>query len=221
MNRVEIKEKAKEMIKGNKWFIWKPLIIVGLIIAVIEGIAMGLDSALGLTKESTIELFGTTFKYTNTGIITSIASCFTGFIGSAFAVSYAHYILSFVRGKKLEMKDVIEFMKKNWVIAFLVGLLTGLAVIAGFILLIIPAFIISIGLMFYREVCADNLKMSATDIIKKTWATTKGYKMDLFIFGLSFLGWAILATLTFGILYIWLAPYMIVASTLAYEKIKK
>ena len=45
--------------------------------------------------------------------------------------------------------------------------------------------------------------------------------MDLFIFGLSFIGWTILASLTLGLLYIWLMPYMIVATTLLYEELKK
>ena len=220
MNRVEIKNKAKEMIKGNKWFIWKPLIIIGLILAVIEGIAFGLDTAFGLTKEVTYELFGTTTKYTTGGIITNIVSIFTGIVGSAFYVGYAYYLLSFVRGKKLEMKDIFDFMKKYWVIAFLVGLLTGLCILVGMILLVIPGIIAAIGLMFYREVCADHPEMKATELVKKAWAMTKGHKMDLFVMGLSFFGWILLAPLTFGILYIWLMPYMLVAFTLTYEELK-
>ena len=57
--------------------------------------------------------------------------------------------------------------------------------------------------------------------MKESWNLTKGYKMDLFIFGLSFIGWAILAPFSLGLLYIWLMPYMIIATTLLYEELKK
>lgn len=221
MDRIGLKTKAKELMKDNKWFIWKPLIIVGLVLGVIEGIAIGLDYAFGFMKSSTMELFGTTVTYNQSGIISSIVGTFTGIASSAFSVAYAYYILSFVRGKKLELKDAIEFMKKHWVVAFLVGLLTGLIVLGCTILLIVPGIIAAIGLMYYKEVCADNPNMKAMDIVKKSWEMTKGHKMDLFVLGLSFIGWDILATLTFGIGYIWLMPYMIITFTLAYEKLKK
>ena len=221
MNRVEIKNKAKEMIRGNKWHIWKPLICIGLCIMVIEAIAFGLDSALGLTKEVTTEMFGTKVTYTSSGIISSIVGVFTGIAGSALTIAYAYYILSFVRGKKLELKDVLDFMKKHWVISFLVSLVVGIFIALGFMLLVVPGIILSVGLMFYQEVCADNPNMRVMEIIKKSWAMTNGHKMDLFVMGLSFIGWAMLASLTLGILYIWLMPYMVVAFTLAYEKLKK
>lgn len=220
MNRVEIKNKAKEMIKGNKWYLWKPLIIIGLVIAVIEGIAFGLDSALGLASKDVVEIFGTKVTVHNSGIISSIVGIVTGFAGSALTIAYAHYVLSFVRGKKEELKDVIEFMKKHWVKAFVVSLLADLFILLGFIVLVIPGIIVSIGLMFYQEVCADDPSKGAMDVIRKSWEITKGHKMDLFVMGLSFIGWAMLASLTFGILYIWLMPYMVVAFTLAYEKLK-
>ena len=221
MNRVEIKNKAKEMIKGNKWYIWKPMIIIGLVIALVDGIAFGLDAAFGLTKETTMELLGTKTTYTQPGIISTIVGIFTGIAGSALSVGYSYYILSFVRGKKMELKDVIDFMKKHWVIAFISGLLVGLSIVLGMILLIVPGIILTIGLMYYQEVCADNPSLKATEIVRKSWEMTKGHKMDLFVMGLSFIGWAMLTGLTFGILTIWLTPYIVVSFTLAYEEIKK
>ena len=221
MDRVQLKNKAKELIRGNKWYLWKPVIIIGLVIGVIEGIAFGLDSALGTTYTQTIELFGQTSTYNYGGYISSIVGIFTTIASSALAVAYAYYVLSFVRGSKLEVKDVLDFMKKHWVVSILVTLLVGLIIIGCSIALIIPGIIASIGLMFYKEVCADNPEMKPMEIVKKSWAITKGHKMELFIMGLSFIGWEIVAGFTFGILFIWLVPYMTVTFTLAYEELKK
>ena len=221
MNRVELKNKAKELVKGNKWYIWKPLVIFGLAIAIIEGIAVGLDFAFGFAKVETVNVLGVPTTQYSAGYIAMIVGIFTGIASAAFQVGYAHYVLSFIRGVKLELKDVIEFMKKHWVISFTVGLVTGLIIACGMILLVIPGIIAAIGLMYYKEVCADNPEMKTMDIVKKAWEMTKGHKMDLFVLGLSFIGWSILASFTFGILYIWLMPYMTVTLALAYEELKK
>ena len=221
MDRVELKNKAKELIKGNKWYILKPLIIIGLVLLVIDAIAIGIDFALGFSKLETVQVMGMNVTKYSSGIITNIVGVFTGLAGSALTVAYAYYILSFVRGKRLELKDVIDFMKKHWLIAFLASLLTGLIIIGCSLLLVVPGIIAAIGLSYYEEVCADNPDMKALDIVKKSWEMTKGHKMELFVLGLSFIGWSLVATFTLGILYIWLAPYMTVTFTLFYEQIKK
>lgn len=221
MNRVELKNKAKELIKDNKWHLWKPLIIIGLVIGIIEGIAFGLDYAFGFIKTETVTVMGVTTTQTSGGVISLVVGIFTGLVSSALSIAYAHYVLSFVRGKKEELKDVIDFMKKHWVKAFVVSFLTGLFITLGFIALVIPGIIASVGLMFYQEVCADDPEMGAMDVIRKSWEITKGHKMDLFVMGLSFIGWCFVAGLTFGILYIWVLPYIVVAFTLAYEELKK
>ena len=221
MNRAELKSKAKELVRGNKWYILKPVVIIGLIIVIIEAIAAGLDFGLGFAKVETVTEFGMTSTRITGGYITLLVGIFTGFASSALSVAYAHYILSFVRGKRLELSDVIDFMKKNWWLAFVVGLISGLIVLGCSILFLIPGIIASVGLTYYQEVCADNLDMKATEIIKKAWNMTKGHKLDLFVLSLSFIGWTIVASLTFGILYIWLTPYMTITFTLFYEQIKK
>ena len=45
--------------------------------------------------------------------------------------------------------------------------------------------------------------------------------MDYFVFGLSFIGWALLIAPTFGLIMIWLFPYMTVANAIYYEKLKQ
>ena len=221
MNRVELKNKAKELIKDNKWYILKPVVMFGLAVMAISIIAYLLDTAFGLTTNETVMVGKVAFTSHSGGIITDIVGTLSGLAGGVFGVAYAYYILNFVRGNKMEMSDIVDWAKKHWVIAILVSLLTGLITIVGFILLVIPGFIAAIGLMFYKEVCADNPELKALEIVKKAWNTTNGYKLDLFVLSLSFIGWAILAVFTFGILYIWLAPYMTVTLTLAYEELKK
>ncbi len=205
MNRVEIKNKAKEMIRGNKWYIWKPMVMFGLI-----GFVLGF--IFGLIGPSLGDA-GT--------IVMGILYCALGLFEAAFMIAYAKYLIEFIRGNKMEWKDVFVFAKDHFVSFLILSIVVGINIAIGSILLIIPGIIASIGLMFYQEVAADNPEMGCMDVMKKSWEITKGHKMDLFVMMLSFIGWEIVTSLTFGILYIWLFPYMMVAFTLAYEELKK
>lgn len=49
---------------------------------------------------------------------------------------------------------------------------------------------------------------------------TNGYKSKLFVLQLSFIGWMLLAPLTLGLLFIWLAPNMNAATANFYLAIK-
>ena len=57
-------------------------------------------------------------------------------------------------------------------------------------------------------VLAENKGMTASECIDKSKAITDGYKGELFVLGLSFIGWALLGGITFGIAFIWIMPYM-------------
>ena len=208
MDRVAIKEQAKKMIRDNKWYIWKPLVLVELIlfaILFVIGFILGLLNVDGNAMKT----------------ITGILSIITGLFESAFMVGYAKYVLEFTRGNKMEWKETINYAKSHLGIAIITTILVGLIIVGCSILLVIPGIIAAIGLSFYQEVMVDNENLSAIEVIKKSWNITKGHKMDLFVLILSFIGWEILAGFTFGILYIWLFPYMQVTLVLAYESFKK
>ncbi len=206
MNRVEIKEEAKKLAFNNKWYLWKPLVIVSLIISLISGICTGLvGNDAGTTSKIIV------------GLVTTVLSL----VECVFMVGYAHYVLEFVRGNRYEWKETIEFAKKHWQVSLIVSIIVGLIAAVGSILLVIPGIIAAIGLMFYQEVIVDNTDMPFMDIIKKAWQITNGHKMELFVFLLSFIGWFFLIGITFGIAAIWVAPYVTVAFTLAYEKLRK
>jgi uncharacterized membrane protein len=222
MDRVAIKNKAKEMIRGNKWYIWKPYLIMMLIAlgAVVVGVLI--DGLLGFVKEETVEVLGVKTTNYSLGPFSGIISIVASFVEAVFTVWYCKYLLDFVHGVKKEfnLKAFFEYFKKYWVICFVASLLVGLNIIIGTILLIVPGIMATFGLMLYAYTIAEEPELRVTDALRKTWALTNGHKMELFILVLSFIGWEIVAGFTLGILYIWLIPYMMVTVTLAYESLK-
>ena len=89
------------------------------------------------------------------------------------------------------------------------------------LLLVIPGSIkaYSYSMTFY--ILRENPEMTAGDAITASQKMMDGHKMDLFLLSLSFIGWAILASITFGIGYLWLIPYIYTAYAAFYETLKK
>lgn len=206
MKRSELKTKAKELVRGNKWYLWKPIVMVTLIVMII-GIIVSI--VLSNISDPTGKIIA--------GIIDFVLSLFE----TAFMIAYAKYVIEFVRGKKMDWKETLTNVKEHFWLYLVVTYIVNMLIFGATILLVVPGIIASLGLVFYQEVCADSPELGDVDIIKKAWRMTKGYKLDIFVLGLSFIGWAILGCLTLGILYIWLMPYMVVTYTLLYEKLNK
>ena len=66
----------------------------------------------------------------------------------------------------------------------------------------------------------DNPELGIVGSIKKSKEMMKGHRVELFVLVLSFIGWTILASLTFGLLLFWLIPYMNVTMANFYNKLR-
>jgi uncharacterized membrane protein len=76
--------------------------------------------------------------------------------------------------------------------------------LAGSIVLITK--LISYSMVPY--ILADNPRIGARRALRLSISMTYGYKSKIFVLGLSFIGWLLLAVLTFGIGLFFLEPYM-------------
>lgn len=69
-------------------------------------------------------------------------------------------------------------------------------------------------------VLAENPNLTARQALNISKQITKGHKAELFVLGLSFIGWGLLCVITFGIAYIYVMPYMNATITNFYNSIK-
>ncbi|MCL2068872.1 MAG: DUF975 family protein [Oscillospiraceae bacterium] len=77
------------------------------------------------------------------------------------------------------------------------------------LLLVIPGIVKSYAYLMTPYILADCPNVKATEALKLSMRMTNGHKMELFVMTLSFIGWALLSVLTFGILWIvYVGPYM-------------
>ncbi|MDE6996369.1 MAG: DUF975 family protein [Oscillospiraceae bacterium] len=76
------------------------------------------------------------------------------------------------------------------------------------LLLVIPGIVAAYRYRFAYYNLLTDASLSAGDAIRLSCQQTQGFKLELLILDLSFTGWALLASLTMGLLNIWLTPYM-------------
>lgn len=89
------------------------------------------------------------------------------------------------------------------------------------LLFLIPGIVKAYSYQMMTYIIAENPNIGYRQAMKLSMRMTDGYKMQLFVLDLSFIGWTILASFTLGILYIWLAPYMYSVRAAYYEEIKQ
>lgn len=199
MRRQEIKNKAKEIVNNRIWDFWKPLIVYYFIAMVIELILLR---------------FIEVNKYQSM-IVTTVINILL----LPVLLGVNKYHLCIVRGESVDLGLLKNYFGEA---LKLVGLylLIELLTFGGFILLIIPGVIVALSLMFVYYVYLDY-KLGIIGSIKKSFELTKGHRWDLFVLMLSFIGWIVLSIFTFGVLLIWVVPYLIASMILFYEQLKK
>lgn len=218
MDRKEIKSEAKKLIKGNKWNILWPLLVISIVTSALTNI-IGPRYNIDYTSITSLEQLNNIQLPTPTptqAILTTIV----GLISMAAGIAYVCYVLKLIRGEEPTFNDIIKCLKEKWLTMLLVELIGGIMIVFFTLLLIIPGIICALSLAMTSYIIVDS-ELSFEEVLKKSRSMMKGYKWDYFIFGLSFFGWILLVPFTLGLLLIWLVPYMIVARALYYEKLKE
>lgn len=89
------------------------------------------------------------------------------------------------------------------------------------LLFIIPGIIKGIAYSMTPFILADCPSCRATQALRVSMVMTEGHKWEIFVMQLSFIGWALLGALTFGILDIlYVYPYMQASMSGLYEELR-
>lgn len=196
MNRVEIKNFAKEKLSGNLGSIWKILII-----------------ALGISLASTCVL-SILFNKMDADFLDSLL----GILMMPLGIGTTAFFVSLIENTNFEAKDLFKYYH-DFVKIIGVTVLMGLIVMLGYICFIIPGIILTLSYSLVPIILIKKPELGIVETLKYSREKMQGHKLDAFVLGLSFIGWAILGTLTVGILYIWLFPYMQLTFTKFYLNI--
>lgn len=187
MTRPVLKEWAKQKIKGE----WPNILVASLIAGIITGISI----------PTGIHEYGEGMSVT-----TSIP---IGFIFYFIEVGFIYFMINFINGKKPKFEDLFKY-KDDFAKDLGTALLMYIFVCLFLLLFIIPGIIKGLAYSLVPYLLGDKKykDLSPMEILKKSEEMMYGHKTDLFVLGLSFIGWYILSILTCGILFIWVIPYV-------------
>ena len=199
MERAEIKQWAKEKIKGHIWELLIPILVAGIL----TGLTIG--------GKTTYE----------DGQLQTTAGINLGFFLYFVTVGLVSFIKAFNNDQPHEFKDLFKFAN-DYVRIFLTNLLQTIFIFLWALLLIVPGIMKAFSYALVPYILADEKykDMKAMDILKLSETMMKGHRMDYFVFGLSYFGWFLLGAITCGLAFIYVAPYFTVAQVKFLDEVK-
>lgn len=105
------------------------------------------------------------------------------FIAGPIGYSVQWVYLKAVRKEKINIKDMFAVFERNYWNAVVAGLVTGVIIVFGLFMLIVPGIIFACRLAFVPYLVIDQ-KMDVMDALKTSWEMTKGHGWSIFFIGL-------------------------------------
>lgn len=139
-------------------------------------------------------------------------------LGGVVQLGFAQYLLKQHDRQPFSFHDLFSQFDRfgqGFAQAFLRKLYTAL----WGLLFIIPGIIKSLSYAMTPYIMAENPDMTASEAINRSKEMMDGYKGDLFILHLTFIGWEILAAMTLNIGYLVLNPYKNAADAAFYRQL--
>ena len=170
------------------------------------------------------QMFGTVYYLDayNTVLMPSginwFISILVGLISLILQAGFTTYCLAIRRGKEMPLSTLFDgFSIAGKLI--LLEIVMGVFIFLWTLLFIIPGIIAVYRYRFALYNLLENPDMGIMEAINLSKQQTAGYKWQLFILDLSFLGWLLLSVCTAGFLMIWLSPYMTLTDIAFYDTI--
>ena len=209
-DRIQIKEEAKQVVRGARVNAY----LVTLIVLAVTGLLEALDSYVGASRtvDQVAELYGQQaaamlpafpeFPVLLMAFVAAVNWLAQVIINAGWSI----YHLGVRQGKEMPygcLLDGFAFLGK----LILLNIVMGIFVYLWSLLFLIPGIIAQYRYRFAIYNLCENPEIGILEAINMSKAQTAGFKGTLFVLDLSFLGWSILCWLTLGILNIWIAPY--------------
>lgn len=216
MTSADYRAKARQDLAGK----WGTALLAALVAGLLGGLVTG---SLGINLEVDAEMVQRMPSLLRgyllaLGSVASILGMAQFILGGTIKLGYCRFLLKNHDGEEGQVNDLVSQFPR-FTEGFLLELLTGLFVALWSLLLVIPGIIAALKYSMAPFIMLENPGMKPSAALNASKALMEGHKWDLFVLGLSFIGWALLSALTMGIGALWLNPYMNAAYAAFYRNI--
>ena len=202
MNRAELKSTAKEQLRG-RWGLAIITVLVSNLIINSYNMFKGVDFVIEISENLTLTL----------NLISLI-------FGGVVSTGLSKFLLNFTTNREVPKFADLFSQFKIFFKALGLFILMGIAIILGTLFFIIPGIIVALMFSQAFYILAENPNKGIFECLEESSNLMHGYKWKLFVLQLSFIGWELLAVLTFGIASLWINPYQKVTEANFYLKLK-
>ena len=217
MTSSELRAIARRNLEGT----WGISVGVALVAAILGGLIVGTGSNINFNfNEDTVRNLPPIF-WTVLLPLVSVAGLLgivSFILGGTVELGYAKFLLKQYDRKQLQFSDLFSQFERFGT-GFAQKFLRTLFTVLWSLLFIIPGIVKGLSYAMTPFILEEHPEMTASEAIKASMRLMDGHKMDLFILGLTFIGWQILACLTMGIGFLFLNPYMNAAYAAFYRSI--
>ena len=231
-NRKELKSKGKAAFQANYW----RCVIVALILTILVGggIAAGGGNARDAYSDSSLSNEALTEQLSSipSEVLAVVGAALIGASLIGFVVSLLvlnplqvgckqFFLVNSELPHKAELRELLHGFRNNYGRVVLAMFLRTLFSVLWTLLFIIPGIIKAYSYRMVPYILAEDPSVGAMEAIKRSSQMMKGHKWNTFVLDLSFLGWYLLAAVTFGIVNVlWTGPYTEATDAELYKAIR-
>lgn len=220
IDRVALKYTAKQNMRGRKPSVYMVSAIYVTILGIVSVMTYALSGLDKVAEEMMRRLYGGQIvspadieaMIKPTPPVAGILMLSLFIVGFCIDIGFMGYCLKISRNEEADIRTVFDsfaiFFKVLWL-----GILQYVFVLLWSFLLIVPGIMAAYSYRQAFYILLDNPEKSALECLRDSKRLMNGYRFDLFVLDLSFIGWLLLDRLVesyaiFRLFSIWLSPYM-------------
>lgn len=223
LNRVQIKMEAKAVVRSARSSAYIMTLIYLVLINLLSAVDLYVGNDIEFYMERVmpgLEIPSFLIAPDFSPIVVMFVSVMVWLLTTVLGGGIAIYHLGVRRGYEMGYGTLFDgFSMVGKLI--LSTLCVSALVTVGTALLVIPGIILGYMYRFTIYNICENPELGVINAMRMSRLQTSGHKADLFVLDLSFYGWILLSSLTMGILFIWINPYMEQANIGYFEELKR
>ena len=224
LDRSALKRESKSLLKTarvNPYLFTLLALAISLVVGAIDNyVAMDDDLAYLYSMQSGMDLSFLALHRAFPTLVVLFVSIVCALLNMVLEAGESLYHLGIRRGEEMPyvtLFDGFSFAGK----IILLSIVQYIFVFLWTLLFIVPGIVAAYRYRFAILNLCENPEIGVMEAINMSKAQTRGFKWQLFVLDLSFIGWALLASLTLGILNIWLLPYIAQSNIAFFQEIKR
>ena len=230
LNRAQIKAEAKMIMKGARVSPYIMTLLVLVILFILDRVTDLVQGGSPFYSYGMVERYMDILESGNLGALEEMTALLPVNIGAGLFFSilvslagiilnggYYIYCMGVRRGAEMPYATLADGLGSAGKLIWC-GILMYIKIFLWSLLFWIPGIIAAYRYRFAYYNILTDASLSAGGAIQLSCQQTRGMKGDLFVLDLSFFGWMLLSSITFGLLDIWLTPYMTLCDLAYFEE---